>query len=208
MEAALRAEGLPLVHLIGAKTEHKYQPETKRLLNTLIDALAAKGKPHEPEEIRFTTRTLRYPKMHWLTLLGLGKHWSRADVRARLTTESVKILVTNVSSFALQLSPATAKRISAVEINGTTLKISNMPSAPDFLIISRTNNTWALDGPSFPAHTKTVGHQGPIDDAFMERFVFVPPSSHGFHTPQPIGSTKSSSVPSSSGAPNSAATFA
>jgi hypothetical protein len=182
MEAALRAEGLPLVHLIGAKTEHKYQPETKRLLNTLIDALAAKGKQREPEEIRFTTRTLAYPKMHWITLLGLEKHWSRADVRARITSNSVKILVTNVTSLALELSTATANRISTVEINGTTLKVSNMPSTPGFLTISRTNNTWALDGSSFPAHTKTVGHQGPIDDAFMDRFVFVPPSGEGFYS--------------------------
>jgi hypothetical protein len=183
MEAALRAEGLPLVHLIGAKTEHRYQSETKRLLSTLVDALAAQGKPQEPEEIRFTTRTLRYPKMHWLTLLGLEKYWSRADVRARLTSNAVKVLATNVTSFALQLSRATAKCVSVVEINGTALKVENMPADPDFLVVSRTNNTWALRGTIvFPTLTKGIGHQGPIDDAFMDRFVFVPPSSNGFHS--------------------------
>jgi pimeloyl-ACP methyl ester carboxylesterase len=181
METALRAEGLPLIHLIGARTEHRYQPETKRLLSTIVDALAAQGKAMEPEEIRFTTRTLRYPKMHWLILLGLEKHWSRADVRARLTGNSVKVVTTNVSSFALQFSAETLKRMSMVEINGTTLQIPKMTPSAEFLIFSQTNHSWAAGGSLFAQFTKGIGHQGPIDDAFMDRFVFVPPSSASFH---------------------------
>lgn len=181
MEEALRGEGLPLIHLIGAKTEHKYQPETKRLLNTLVDSLAAKGKDPEPEEIRFTTRTLRYPQMHWLILLGLEKHWNRADVRARLMTNSVRIVTTNVTSLALILKRETAARIRSVEINGTKIRIVKMPEFPDYLIISKTNGTWSIGGSFFSEMTKGIGHQGPIDDAFTDTFAFVKPSGKGFH---------------------------
>lgn len=182
MEEALRAEGLPLIHLIGAKTEHKYQAETRHLLNTLVDSLAAKGKDMAPEEIRFTTRTLRYPRMHWLILLGLEEHWARTDVRARLRTDSVKVSTTNVTSFALQLNRETAQRIRQVEINGTTFRIKDMPAAPDLLIFSRTSGRWVVGGPMLAPMMKGPGHQGPIDDAFMDAFAFVTPSGEGFHS--------------------------
>jgi hypothetical protein len=180
MEEALRAEGLPLVHLIGAKTEHKYHPETKRLLNTLVDALVANGKQTEPEEIRFTTRTLRYPKMHWLVLLGLEKHWTRADAWGRLTTNGVKLSLTNVTSFMLQFTPQTSARIRQVEVNGTTLKLDEFPR-DGMLAITRTNGHWQLGGTLFARMSKGPGHQGPIDDAFLDSFVFVKPSGTGFH---------------------------
>jgi hypothetical protein len=180
MEEALRAEGLPLVHLIGAKTEHKYQPETKRLLNTIVDGLVAQGKDLEPEEIRFTTRTLRYPKMHWLVLLGLEKHWTRADARGRLTTNGVKLSLTNVTSFVLHFRPETARRIREVEVNGATIKIDQFPPE-GMLAITRTNGAWQLGGTLFPRMTKGPGHQGPIDDAFTDWFVVVKPSTNGFH---------------------------
>ena len=183
MEAALRAEGLPLIHLIGAKTEHRYQPETKRLLSTVVDALAARGKEMEPEEIRFTTRTLRYPNMHWFIALGLEKHWERADVRGRLMSNRVKLSLTNVTSFALHLNRPTARRMREVEVNGTRVNIEKWPESatPDFLVLTKTNGAWAVGGPLFATMTKGPGHQGPIDDAFMDSFVFVAPSGQGFH---------------------------
>ena len=183
MELALRAEGLPLVHLIGAQTEHRYQPETKQLLSTLVDALAAKGKDPVPDEIRFTTRTLRYSKMHWFIALGLEKHWERADVRGRLMSNRVKLSLTNITSFALHLSPESAGGLRELEVNGKNVDPSGAKSitTPNFLIFSRTNNTWMAGGSTFSTMTKGPGHQGPIDDAFMDAFVFVPPSAKGFH---------------------------
>ena len=183
MEEALLAEGLPMIHLIGAKTEHKYQPETKRLLSTVVDALAGRGKEMEPEEIRFTTRTLRYPKMHWFIALGLEKHWERADARGRLMSNRVKLSLTNVTSFALHLNPQTALRMREVEVNGTRVNIENRPESatPDFIVLTKTNGAWAMGGALFATMTKGPGHQGPIDDAFMDAFVFVAPSTQGFH---------------------------
>ena len=69
MALAMNREGLPLIHLIGPKTEHRYEPETKRVLSTIVDTFARQGKAQTPTEIRFTTRTLHYSKMNWISLL-------------------------------------------------------------------------------------------------------------------------------------------
>ncbi|HEX7861362.1 MAG TPA: hypothetical protein VF773_13600 [Verrucomicrobiae bacterium] len=185
MERALRAEGLPLVHLIGPKTEHKYHAETKHVLETLVDAVAAKGKEMQPSDIRFTTRTLQYPKMHWIMLLGLEKHWVRADVRAKLMSNRVTMSVTNVRSFMFhEMDARTERNLKEVEINGQ--RITNLVKAQDtaYFIFVKTNGLWSAGGSQaemIATTRKGMGHQGPIDDAFSSPFVFVPPDGNGFH---------------------------
>ncbi len=183
MASALAREGLPLAHLIGPKTEHKYEPETKRLLNNVIDTLALTPKPDCPREIRFTTRTLRYSRMYWLQLLGLEKHWRRADAMARLEGDRVRLSLTNVTRFAIEL-PSHAV-IREVDINGDTVPIPATGVAGS-VVISRMNNTWSLltssdSRNSSHPKSKSPGLQGPIDDAFLDSFVFVTPSQAGFH---------------------------
>ena len=73
---------MELVHVIGPKTGHAYQPETKEEVAKQIDALAARGRPAYPERVRFTTWTLRYNRSYWVTIDGLEEHWERADVDA------------------------------------------------------------------------------------------------------------------------------
>jgi hypothetical protein len=121
--------------------------------------------------------------MHWFIALGLEKHWERADVRGRLMSNRVKLSLTNVTSFALQLSLETGRRMREVEVNGTKVEIAGAKSAaaPDFLVFSRTNGTWIAGGKVGATMTKGPGHQGPIDDAFMDSFIFVKPSGEGFH---------------------------
>jgi hypothetical protein len=91
MAEAMAKEGLPLIHLIGPKTEHKYEPETKKLLSSIVDQFALHEKQEFPETVHLTTRTLRYPKIHWLTLMGLEKHWERADAVGFLMGSSISL---------------------------------------------------------------------------------------------------------------------
>src|SRR5262245_21265605 len=78
MARALEAEGLKLVHVIGAKAKHHYTADAKEEINRRIDSIIARGRPAVPERVRFTTWTLRYNNAFWVTADGLEKHWERA----------------------------------------------------------------------------------------------------------------------------------
>ena len=80
-QAAIEKEGLELTYMIGPKTAHALEPNTKKEIDKLIDAAVARGRDNLPKKIRFTTYTLRYPQMHWIRLDGLDEHWKRAARR-------------------------------------------------------------------------------------------------------------------------------
>jgi len=181
MGAAMAAEGLPLIHLIGPKTEHRYEPETKKLLATIVDTIARTDKAEFPREIRFTTRTLRYAKMHWLALLGLEKQWERADAWGRIDDpRKVTLSLTNVSSFLLDFQPDPSRKIEEVEVNGSKLSL-RPKEATNFLVVTKSNGAWAFSELPLGKKVKQPGLTGPIDDAFTERFIFVTPSKTAFH---------------------------
>ena len=86
MAAAMKKEGMTLVHLIGPGTGHAYHPDTKKEINRRIDRIAERGRDTVPSRVNFTTYTLRYNRSFWVRIDGLEKHWERADVDAKLLT--------------------------------------------------------------------------------------------------------------------------
>ena len=82
MARYLAQEGMQLSHVIGPNTEHKYHPDSKVEIDKRLNALATQGRDAYPEEIRFTTSTLRYNRMKWLMVDGLVEHWAPARVIA------------------------------------------------------------------------------------------------------------------------------
>jgi hypothetical protein len=89
MERAMAAEGLKLVHIIGPGTGHSYHPAAKREIDRRIDASAAKGRDPVAKSVRFTTWTLRYNRMLWVTIDGMEEHWQRASVDAEIVSNYV-----------------------------------------------------------------------------------------------------------------------
>ena len=75
MEKALDAEGMTLKHVIGPGTAHKYHPDAKVEINRIVDALAERGRDPYPRKVRFTTWTLQYNRMKWVTIDALDQHW-------------------------------------------------------------------------------------------------------------------------------------
>jgi dienelactone hydrolase len=153
MAAAAKAEGFEFPHVIGPKTEHKYEAEAKKEVSRLVDAAAARGRL-ESDHVRFTTWTLRYPTMKWVTVLGLEKHWERARVDAEIKDGTLTVSTSNVS--ALRFDRTAPK----VLIDGQAL------SGSEFRKAGGAWGTGRLDG-----LRKRPGQQGPIDDAFMDGFV-------------------------------------
>jgi hypothetical protein len=165
MAKYMAREGLQLTHLIGPKTEHKYEPATKVELDKQFTALLNHERNSLPTRVRFTTYTLRYNSNYWITVDGLQRHWERADVDAEwLPNENlVRVKTTNV--FALTIN---APHESLV-IDGQRFK-----GRPNHL--TRRGNSWKVASTSDTSLRKRHGLQGPIDDAFYERFIMIEPA--------------------------------
>src|SRR5258707_24366 len=84
MAKAFEAEGMELIHLIGPKTGHKYEPQAKEELDRRIDELAKRGRNPVPSQVKFATFTLRYNRMLWVVVDGLDEHWKQARVEAEM----------------------------------------------------------------------------------------------------------------------------
>src|SRR5688572_2192703 len=106
MAKYMAREGLQLAHLIGPKTEHKYEPATKTELDKQFSELV-KPFRYAPNRVRFTTYTLRYNSNYWVTIEGLNQHWQRADVHATWVAGSGQLIIqtTNVTALTLQALP-------------------------------------------------------------------------------------------------------
>ena len=184
MAKALAAEGIDLVHIIGPDTEHKYHPESKVEINRRIDAIAKLGRPELPKSIHFVTYTLRYNKMRWVTIDRMTQHWSKARIDADMTHKGTTVKTEGVEAFTLAMTPGewpwdiTGKP--SVTVDGTTLDAPQPRSDRSWkAAFVKANGKWTIGAEA--AHesglVKKHGLTGPIDDAFMDRFVLVRPTA-------------------------------
>lgn len=166
MARYMAREGLQLTHLIGPKTEHKYEPGTKVELDKRFSELVAPERSAIPPRVRFTTYTLRYNSNYWVTVDGLERHWERADVDAQWLSESrtVTVRTTNVSGLTLRV-PADRVVIDDVKV-----------TRPVETLV-KSGKRWKAAPAMAQALRKRHGLQGPVDDVFLDRFIMVEPKS-------------------------------
>jgi hypothetical protein len=162
---ALTVENITVPHVIGANAGHFYTADAKVELEKFVTAAAEKGRPKNPAKIRFTTFTLRYNKMHWLTVDALEKHWERARVEGEQKDGVVNLTTENVAALTLRLPMP----VLAVALDG-----QNLGAGTRFA--KGADGRWKRQEKAPKGAAKAHGLQGPIDDAFMERFVFVRPT--------------------------------
>jgi len=189
MATALLKEQMKLTHIIGPNTAHKIHPDSKRDIEQRMAAIAKFGRPHAPFEIRLTTYTLRYNRMYWVTIDELTEHWEKATVRAENAIDdnnqsTLFIEVKNVAAFSINLPSGAAHFRPTdqieVNVNGDVAAHALRPETDGsfHLQIHDDNGAWKV-GPR-PANEnitrKSHGLQGPIDDAFMDSFIFVRPT--------------------------------
>ncbi len=189
MAKALAAEGMHMVHIIGPKMGHAYDPESKKEIDRRMDSILAKGRDPVPAQVRFTTWTLRYNRMLWVTVDGLEQHWERARVDARLGNgiSGVVVNTRNVSALTLAmpagLCPLDNTRPPQVTLDGQPLEAAPVLSDRSWSAhFRKEGNKWrsaasADDGTLRKRH----GLQGPIDDAFMDSFLMVKPTGQPWH---------------------------
>jgi len=199
MATALASEGMKMEHLIGPATGHKYEPETKKVLARRFEEIVNKGRVVMPPKVRFQTYTLRYNQMKWITLDALERHWERAEIDAELVDEGTfRIKTKNITAFTIQLpaGPAPLDKthpprvvIDEQELVGPAVKegwVAHFrksegkwrPAPAPRVVENIAMNPVDLrkkTGP-LPVPPKRHGLQGPIDDAFMDSFIFVRPT--------------------------------
>ncbi len=178
MEKAMQTEGLSLRRVIGPNIGHAYQPTSAKIVDSLLQIEAEKGKRPAPKELHFTTYTLKYNKMYWLQVDGLQEHWEKARADGAITNQTVTLKTTNIA--ALRLDAAVLSTLITpdkpltivIDGSGFNLKPLNKSSVLSF---HQENNHWVL-GEAKPALAKKYDLQGPVDDAFMSAFIVVKPT--------------------------------
>jgi hypothetical protein len=189
MAKACAAEGIHLTHIIGPKTGHSYHPVAKVEVSRRIDSIAARGRDPLPRKIDMTTWFLRYPQMNWITVAGMGQHWERARVQAEIVDErTVRIKTTNVTALTIDMPsgfcPLDVTKPPRVVIDEQGLVLQQFPVESDrswTAHLHRDGESWKPGKLEDGKLRKAPGLQGPIDDAFMDRFVMVRPTGQARH---------------------------
>jgi hypothetical protein len=187
MAKALEAEGIKLVHVIGPKTGHRYEPQAKEEINRRSDTIMSLGREPLPLRVRFTTWTLRYNTMRWVTVDGLEKHWEQARVDAEMSNEDVQVKTENVSALTLSVLPGhypvEMPRKPKVVLDNQELEAPPVLSDRSWTVhFRKSKQGWAVvASPDDGTLRKRHGLQGPIDDAFMNSFLIVRPTGKPLH---------------------------
>ena len=183
MSAAMKREGLDLVHVIGPNTPHRYEPRAKLEVANKVDALLEKPKDLWPEEVRFTTWSLRYPESHWVKIERMQTHWRRATVDARMTDHhGCVISTTNVAELTVGLleSRMGINGKLPIEIDGQIIAARGAHRGDVRTVRLRRKSGQRSQWGEIPIPVrpegKRPGLQGPIDDAFMDTFLMVRPT--------------------------------
>ena len=185
MERELKKEGLELLHIIGPQTAHKLHPDSLIEIENRLAAIVARGRDRAPREVHFTTWTLAYNQMKWVTIDGMGEHWKRARVNAKVAGASaLEVKTDNVTSLSLSFesghAPLDLFQPVVVSMDGTSIPTTKPKTDGSWSAsLVKREGKWALaDSATAPTTglAKRHGLQGPIDDAFMDAFVFVTPT--------------------------------
>lgn len=196
MSRAAAREGLSLVHLIGPETGHSYHPATAAEVERSVRELSRIGRERVPRDIDFTTYTLRYGQLAWLRVLGLEEHWQKSRVKGRLGEEGIVLEVQGITGLELHFEPGTFPYRNEPEIRVRyqregqwveSIVTTGDSSLPTTALLP-TDRSWqcrivkgaegwrVAQGSDQAPIAKRPGMQGPIDDAFMDSFVFVEPT--------------------------------
>ncbi|MES2506505.1 MAG: prolyl oligopeptidase family serine peptidase [Verrucomicrobiota bacterium] len=184
MEKYLKAENIDLVHIIGPQTAHKIHPDSLIEIERRLADIAAVGRDRSPDEIHFATWFLRYHKMHWVTVNGLGESWKQARVDAKITgAKEVTAKTSNVTALSLDMPaghcPFSVQEAPVVKIDGQELTVAKPKSDRSWLVhLRKQDGKWAVVASAQEEGklAKQHGLSGPIDDAFMGSFLHVKPT--------------------------------
>ncbi|MCB1203088.1 MAG: hypothetical protein KDN18_02430 [Verrucomicrobiae bacterium] len=175
MEREFAKIGHQMRHVIAPETEHKYTAEAVTEIRAWMGECWKRGRERPSAKILWQTPTLRYPGYDWLRLTGLNAHWTGARVQAERSTENGSISLQTSGVRALEIHLGASEDLAGVRITVDDQDlVAEKPGFPvNSLSLLKKDGDWSWGEP-LPG-SKRPGLQGPIDDAFMSRFIVVPP---------------------------------
>jgi pimeloyl-ACP methyl ester carboxylesterase len=186
-----------LAHIVAPKTAHTITPEAKSEIDAKLSMLDNLRSSEPIQTVRFTTRTLKYNRAHWITIDGMAEHWTAATIQATIVDSKNKIPIIAIeadgiktfsidlpTSFAMQSDRLTVQFVSPIERSNSVSYVTRRSDRSWHAKFDFNGERWAQVSPvgePNPSMVKKHNLQGPIDDALMDSFLFVKPSSSGWH---------------------------
>jgi hypothetical protein len=184
IDARVKAAGMSMSPpLIAPGLGHSFPAEWKQKAEAEYAKYAAKGRAAYPPNMHFETWTLKYPSCDWVEILALERHYRRALVDAEQKDDGFTIKTANVTILHLTLPAGSIRQATPVMIDDQKIEAMPYLPAPDavalHLYLEKRDGKWSNVLPErlvtqrLRGLHKVTGLQGPIDDAFMGRFLCV-----------------------------------
>lgn len=167
IEKALEAPGMPkdrLTHIIAPGLGHKMPPDWKVKVDAALEPFRERGRQANPDTIDWTALSARHGKYAWLEISGLVETGKSGRVVAIRNAPTLTLTTNGVTHIRLE-SPGW-EGCETLLVDGDKIPLPKVA----ILDLVRQKSGWIVEvGPQSPR--KSTGLQGPIDDAFMDRFV-------------------------------------
>lgn len=195
MAVALEKEGMTLTHIIGPATKHAIHKDSKVEIEKRMASVARVGRSAVPKVVVLKTYTLRYNRMHWVQIDGMGEHWEEATVKAELEPSGIRVRAKNVTDMTFDIPPGGSifgpgekPSIRFLDVDGISSLLQGPLPASDGswrvrVHLDQAERKWKLGHrlvEELVLPLKRHGLQGPIDDAFMDSFIFVRPTGTAY----------------------------
>jgi pimeloyl-ACP methyl ester carboxylesterase len=169
-------------HTFPVEWQNKVEQQISQWLTT------DQGPSDYPERILFHTFTLKYPGCYWVEILGMERHYQRAEVDASYGEKGFHVTTKNVRTLRLSL-PGVDDGPQQIQIDGQSLTVRPVPSAlgRSAVYLQKSQSRW---GSTLPQRLTTSrlrrlqkfsGLTGPIDDAFTDSFICVRGTEQPWH---------------------------
>jgi hypothetical protein len=177
-----------MTHLVAPDLPHRFPPEWFKKADVLYEKFASAGRPVYPPQVRFATYTLKYPGCFWVEILGLEKHYVKSEVKAERLDKGFRIETKNIRALHLFL-PNGETQPQEVVIDGQKRLVRPAPNegSTAHLYLDKKGGQWEAVWPQrllterARKPQKIHNLQGPIDDAFSERFLCVRGTGKPWH---------------------------
>jgi pimeloyl-ACP methyl ester carboxylesterase len=125
-----------------------------------------------PLQIRYKTAWLKYPGTGWLRIVGFDKPLQHAsfDAKAEPASGRITIKTTNVSDLQLDARLLPFEKLTDLRIDGRTVKLEEFTNVIE---LHRQDRGWTHLKKRETAGQKNSQIEGPVEHAFMSRFVLV-----------------------------------
>lgn len=199
MAAAMESQGMQLRHIIAPDTKHAVTPEARDEIDRRLEELDNNGGfMSGVEGIDFATCTLRYAKHSFLTVDELEEHWKLGQIHVSLNGEA-RFKAKGITAFTIDSLPTYTLDNEAIEViveeglpgaaaddlNSEEYSLGSIPLQSDRsykFSAHKIGDRWHL-GPrtNETGLRKKPGLTGPIDDAFLDSFLFVSPTGKAWN---------------------------